>query len=115
MSFEKPVEDKEEYQGRRVHGTEYMCSHCSKPIKSDVPMVIWDGVSVAVSEYEAHLEPIAKLAAQTNLSSWRQKYNNYSLTLVWHTHCAVYFGSHLIKDGLHDNKVSQTLRNAVKE
>jgi hypothetical protein len=113
MSFEKPVKEGE--GTRRQYGTSYMCATCKKPIKPNEPLVIWDSIGVSVSEFEAHLEPITRLAAQTNLSTRRQKYDYYAIDLVWHTHCAVYFGSHLVKDGLSDNKVSQTLRNAVKE
>jgi len=113
MSYEKPTKEGE--GARRQHGVSYMCAHCRKLIKPDEPAVVWDAVHIPITEFEAQLEPIARLAAQTNLSSWRQKYDSYYVELVWHTHCAVYFGGHLIKDGLHDNKVSQTLRNAVKE
>jgi hypothetical protein len=113
MSFQEPVKKGE--GAVRQYGTSYMCANCRKLIKPDEPLVTWDGIGVPVSEFEAQLEPITRLAAQTNLSTWRQKYDYYSINLVWHTHCAVYFGSHLVKDGLSDNKVSQTLRNAVKE
>ena len=114
MSFEKPMpKDVSDgnYMGRRQAGVEYMCSYCNKPVTPDEPAVTWDSVTIPISEFEAQLEPIARLAAQTNLSNWRQKYNYYIVDLVWHTHCAVCFGGHLLKDGLADNNVSHTLRN----
>lgn len=115
MSFEKAINQDEEYSGgRRQPGKEYMCSYCCKNVKPDEPIVIWDGVHISVSEFEAQLEPITRLAAQTNLSKWRQKYDNYSVALVWHTHCAVLFGGHLVKDGFNDPNVSQMLRKKTK-
>lgn len=114
MSYEKPVKDKE-HQGRRLHNVDYTCSHCGKLVKSTEPAVVWDGVHVSTSQYEAQLAPIAKLAAQTNPTKCVSDLNSYVLDLVWHTHCAVYFGGHLTKDGLGDSTVSQTLRIAVKE
>lgn len=109
MSYEKPVKSRE-YEGRRQYGVSYMCANCKQIIKPDEPLVIWDSIGISVSEFEAQLEPITRLAAQTNLSSWRQKYDHYIVDLVLHTHCAVYLGGHLIKDGLNDNTVSSSLR-----
>lgn len=115
MSFEKPVKSAEDQGLRRQDGVEYTCSYCGKPIKTDEPLVHWDMVCVPVSEFEAHLAPIAKLAAQSNPTKWREKYDHYSLDLAWHTHCAVYFGGHLVKDGLSDSRVSKTLRDGSEK
>ena len=84
-------------------------------IKTDSPLVIWDTVMIAKEEVEMRLAPIVKLAAQTNPSEWFQKYNNYLVAITLHTHCAVYLGGHLVKDGLSDPNVSNTLRKATKE
>lgn len=113
MSYEKPVKDRNYTEGRR-HGSPLTCANCRRPITDDEPAVVWDGLHVSAEAFEGQLTPIAKLATQTNPSIWTERYGDYLLTLAWHTHCAVYFGGHLVKDGLNDNTVSSTLRNVEK-
>lgn len=113
MSFEKPIKEGENHSGRRQAGTEYMCVRCGNMVKPSEPIVIWDMLRIPDSEFEAQLSPIAVLAAQTNPRE-RKPAGYYIIDMVLHTHCAVYLGGHLIKDGLSDNTVSATIRN-VKE
>lgn len=115
MSYEQPVKKGEEYWGRRQAGVEYLCARCAKPIKGNQPLVIWDSIRISENEFEAQLTPIAVLAAQTNPTEHKQRVPYYTIDLVLHTHCAVYLGGHLVKDGLNDNEVSTTLRKAIKD
>lgn len=110
MSFEKPIKEGEESFSRRQAGAEYMCARCGNMILPFEPLVIWDMLRIPDSEFEAQLSPIAVLAAQTNPRERKQS-RYYIIDMVLHTHCAVYLGGHLVKDGLSDNKVSSTLRN----